>query len=77
MIKILPTIHCPRCPTCGTEVDAFAVVDSEVPGFPPRRHFWGLGGDRALMHKVDGAWCHFRVGAEHRLAYLGRKATIA
>ncbi len=69
MIRMLPVNYCPSCPICGTrEIALFAVVDSDIPGHPPHS-FWGEAGGRAIVH-TEGAWCHIRVGREHRLAFL-------
>ena len=76
MITVLDKRFCPRCPLCGKAVDIFALVESDAPG-KPSHEFWGEEGNRKLVHvsQVAGAWCHFRNGDVHKLAYLTKKAT--
>jgi hypothetical protein len=64
----------PSCPICGSRVKMSALVESDKPGFPDDPQFWGEPGNRAIKCQ-KGAWLHFRVGKEQRLAYLRRLAT--
>lgn len=73
MIKILPLYCCPVCPVCGAAVVQFAVVDSDTPGSPGSPFLWDHE-DRALVHGLQGAWCHIRVGQDHKLVYLSKLA---
>ena len=75
-IRMLPANRCKSCPICGVLVREFAVVGgSNAPGLPESTAFWPQG-DRVLIHSVEGAWCHFRIGNVHKLAYLTELATV-